>query len=146
MEHLAIMKCDNSASFTIMVAIFSSNFLFWSCVKKVQKQGRDERTQEDCPRSAKIHSRCRVVSYHLLAFFHLFLASVVFSGPSLLKMKFSRMVSIRYRKKTHQTTQNYTAEQRHALLHCFISLLSTNFCDQQVIRKYFNTKNLPDLR
>ena len=30
-------------------------------VKKVQKQGRDERTQEDYRTSAKIHSRCRVV-------------------------------------------------------------------------------------
>ena len=30
--------------------------------KKVQKQGRDERTQEDYPTSAKIHTRCRVVS------------------------------------------------------------------------------------
>ena len=30
-------------------------------LKKVQKQGRDERTQEDYPTSAKIHSRCRVV-------------------------------------------------------------------------------------
>ena len=28
---------------------------------KVQKQGRDERTQEYYPTSAKIHSRCRVV-------------------------------------------------------------------------------------
>ena len=30
-------------------------------LKKVQKQGRDERTQEDYPTSAKIHTRCRVV-------------------------------------------------------------------------------------
>ena len=30
-------------------------------LKKVQKQGRDERTQEYYPTSAKIHSRCRVV-------------------------------------------------------------------------------------
>ena len=30
-------------------------------LKKVQKQGRDERTQEDCPTSTKIHSRSRVV-------------------------------------------------------------------------------------
>ena len=30
-------------------------------LKKVQKQGRGERTQEDYPTSAKIHSRCRVV-------------------------------------------------------------------------------------
>ena len=30
-------------------------------LKKVQKQGRDERTQEDYPTSSKIHSRCRVV-------------------------------------------------------------------------------------
>ena len=29
--------------------------------KKVQRQGRDERTQEDYPTSAKIHTRCRVV-------------------------------------------------------------------------------------
>ena len=30
-------------------------------LKKVQKQGRDERTQEDYPTSAKIHTRCRGV-------------------------------------------------------------------------------------
>ena len=30
-------------------------------LKKVQKQGRDERTQEDYPTSAKIHTRSRVV-------------------------------------------------------------------------------------
>ena len=30
-------------------------------LKKVQKQGRDERTQEDYPTSAQIHTRCRVV-------------------------------------------------------------------------------------
>ena len=30
-------------------------------LKKVQKQGRDERTQEDYPTSAKVHSKCRVV-------------------------------------------------------------------------------------
>ena len=30
-------------------------------LKKVKKQGRDERTQEDYPTSAKIHTRCRVV-------------------------------------------------------------------------------------
>ena len=30
-------------------------------LKKVQKQGRDERTQEDYRKSAKIHSRCTVV-------------------------------------------------------------------------------------
>ena len=30
-------------------------------LKKVQKQGRDKRTQEDYPTSAKIQSRCKVV-------------------------------------------------------------------------------------
>ena len=30
-------------------------------LKKVEKQGRDERTEEDYPTSAKIHTRCRVV-------------------------------------------------------------------------------------
>ena len=30
-------------------------------LKEVQKEGKDERTQEDYPTSAKIHSRCRVV-------------------------------------------------------------------------------------
>ena len=56
----------------------SNSFLICSCVlgkkvsvkldsmlekelKKVQKQGRDERTQEDYPTSAKIHTRCREV-------------------------------------------------------------------------------------
>ena len=46
-------------------------------LKKVQKQDRDERTQEDYPTSAKIHTRCRVVflrsfiSALLLNFFRL---------------------------------------------------------------------------
>ena len=69
-------------------------------LKKVQKQGRDERTQEDYPTSAKIHSRGRVVflrsfiSALFLYFFQLHpylkssftesfpLVSVLFSGVS----------------------------------------------------------------
>ena len=45
--------------------------------KKGQKQGRDERTQEEFRRSAKIHSRCRVVFVRSLPCF------CPFSGPSL---------------------------------------------------------------
>ena len=56
-------------------------------LKKVQKQGRDERTQEDYPTPAKIRSRCRGVFFVL---FHLCLVSVPFSAPSLLKIKFYR--------------------------------------------------------
>ena len=33
-------------------------------LSKVQKQGRDERTQEDYPTFVKIHSKCRVVFLH----------------------------------------------------------------------------------
>ena len=49
-------------------------------LKKVQKQGRDERTQEDYRTSAKIHSRCRVV--FLRSFISTF-CFCTFSAPSL---------------------------------------------------------------
>ena len=55
-------------------------------LKKGEKQGRDERMQEDYPTSAEIHSRCRVVLHSFIS--SLFLS--VFSGPSLTEMKFSR--------------------------------------------------------
>ena len=45
-------------------------------LKKAQKQVRDERTQEDHPTSAKIHSSCRVV-------FLRYSISALLSGPSL---------------------------------------------------------------
>ena len=58
--------------------------------KKVQKQGRDERTQEDYPTSAKIHSKCRVVFLHssFLPCFY------TFSGPFLLETKFYKNFSL----------------------------------------------------
>ena len=54
-------------------------------LKKVLKQGRDERTQEDYPTSAVIFLQ---MYGSLLAFFHLCLVSVLFSAPSLLEIKF----------------------------------------------------------
>ena len=57
-------------------------------LKKGQKQGIDERTQEDYPTSAKIHSRCRIVFLH--SFISAFV-SVLYSGPSLTEMKFAVM-------------------------------------------------------
>ena len=56
-------------------------------LKKVQKQGRDERTQEDYPTSAVQFLQ---MSGSLLAFFHLCLVSALFSGPSLNEMKFHK--------------------------------------------------------
>ena len=55
-------------------------------LKKRQKQGRDERTQEHYPTSAKIHSRCRHSSCTLSSL----PCFCPFSGPSLTKMKFYR--------------------------------------------------------
>ena len=53
-------------------------------LKKVQKQGRDERTQEGYPTSVKIHSICQVA--YLCSFISaLFLYFI--SGPSLLEME-----------------------------------------------------------
>ena len=57
--------------------------------KKVQKQGRDERTQEDYPTPAKIQRRCRVVFLHSFIsalFLYFFFSSI----PFLLEMKFYR--------------------------------------------------------
>ena len=67
-------------------------------LKKVQKQGRDERTQEDYPTSAKIHTRCRVVflrsfiSAFFLYFFrvHPYLKSSFIETFSLVSVLFSR--------------------------------------------------------
>ena len=58
-------------------------------LKKIQKQGRDERTQEDYPTSAQ---NTQQMSGSLLAFFQFCLVSVPFS-KSLLKIKFSRNYS-----------------------------------------------------
>ena len=55
-----------------------------------QKQGRNERTQEDYPTTAKNTQQMS----GSLAFFHLCLVSVHFSGPSLTKMKFYRNFSL----------------------------------------------------
>ena len=56
-------------------------------LKKVQKQGRDERTQEEYRTSAKISTRCRVV---FLRSFISALFLYLFSAPSLLEIKFYR--------------------------------------------------------
>ena len=54
-------------------------------LKKVQKQGRNERTQEGYPTSGVFFLQ---MYGSLLAFFHLCLVSVLFSAPSLLEIKF----------------------------------------------------------
>ena len=51
--------------------------------EKVQKQGRDERTQEYYLNICKNTQQM----YSLLAVFHLCLVSVLFSAPSLLEIK-----------------------------------------------------------
>ena len=56
-------------------------------LKKVQKQGRGERMQEDYPTSAR---NMQQMLGSLLAFFNLCLVSVPFSGTSLTEMKFDR--------------------------------------------------------
>ena len=53
--------------------------------EKVQKQGRDERMKEDYPTSTKIHNRYSVVFLRSIIS-ALFL--YIFSGPSLLEIKF----------------------------------------------------------
>ena len=54
--------------------------------EEVQKQGSDERTQEDYPIC------CELLQMYgsLIAFFHLCLVCVLFSAPSLPEMKFHR--------------------------------------------------------
>ena len=87
-------------------------------LKKVQKQGRDEKTQEDYTlhllcifadvygsllayrnkaemkerKKTTLHLLCIFADVFgsLLAFFHLCLVSVLFSAPSLLEIKFQR--------------------------------------------------------
>ena len=54
-------------------------------LKNVQKQGGDETTQEDFPTFAVYFSRCRIAFLYLFCFC---LASVHFSGPSVLEVKF----------------------------------------------------------
>ena len=56
--------------------------------EKVQKQGRNERMQEDYPTSAKIQSRCRVVFSRF--FISALFMYIPFSSPSLLEIKFCR--------------------------------------------------------
>ena len=55
-------------------------------LKKEQKQGKNERTQKDCPTSAKTYSRCRVD--FLRSFIFALHVSVLFSAPSLTEMNF----------------------------------------------------------
>ena len=60
-------------------------------MKKGQKQGRNERTQEGYPTSSKISQQ---ISGSLLVFFHLCLVSVLFSGPSLTELSFTETFSL----------------------------------------------------
>ena len=79
-------------------------------LKKVQKQGRDERTQEDYPTSAKIHTRCRVVflrsfiSALFLYFFQLYFKL----GKELKKVQ--NKAEMKERKKTTLHLQKYTPD------------------------------------
>ena len=54
-------------------------------LKKGQKQGRNERTQEDYLTSAQLHSRCRVIFWVL--------SSLPSFCPTLLEMKFYKNFS-----------------------------------------------------
>ena len=80
-------------------------------LKKVQKQGRDERTQEDYRTSAKIHTRCRVaflrsfISALFLHFFqlHPYLKSSFTETFSLLSVLFSGV---------SKPSSNYTCRRR----------------------------------
>ena len=55
-------------------------------LKKIQKQGRNERMQEDYLTSTKIHCRCRVVFLHSSSL----PCFCTFSGPSLDNKNFSK--------------------------------------------------------
>ena len=66
-------------------------------IKKGKKQSRDERKQDDCPTSAKIHSRCRVVllGFFISALFLSFFKSIPFE-MKLYRNYFSQ-VSVLFR-------------------------------------------------
>ena len=81
-------------------------------LKKVPKQGRDERTQEDYPASAKIHTRCSVVFLRsfISAFFYTFFSSIptwnqvlqkLFSLVPVLFRGFLNQLLITCRRQTH---------------------------------------------
>ena len=73
----------NSHITTIGKRVFTNFISSRDEVEKVQKLDRDERTPEDYPTFAKIHSSSRVVLLHSFPF----LPSTYFSGPSVLEMK-----------------------------------------------------------
>ena len=59
---LCSCECIVSVPYTRTRGKFcKTSFQFGLMLTEVQKHNRDERTQEDYPTSAKIHSRCRVV-------------------------------------------------------------------------------------
>ena len=81
--------CTFSGSFltdTRGKSFCKTSFLLGMGLRKGQKQGRDERTEDDYLTAAKIHSRCRV----FFAFFHLPFLYILYSGPSVNEMKFYR--------------------------------------------------------
>ena len=60
----------------------------------MQKHGKNERMQEDRPIHL-LNVHFLQMSGSFLAFFHVCLVSVLFSGPSLTEMKFHRNFSVR---------------------------------------------------
>ena len=68
-------------------SLCKTSFQLGMGLKKGQKQGRDERTQEDYPTSAVYFFQ---MLGSLLAFFHLCLVSVLSPGSPLTEMKFYR--------------------------------------------------------
>ena len=68
-----------------------TSFQLWMGLKKGQKQDRNEIMQEDYSTSAK---NTQPMSGSLLAFFHLYLVSILFSAPSLTETK-GKIVSLK---------------------------------------------------
>ena len=61
-------------------------------LSKVQKQGEDENMQEDCPTLKQLQKSKTILvpkQGSLLAYFHLCLVSVLFTGPPLPEINFS---------------------------------------------------------
>ena len=90
-------------------------------LKKVQKQGRDGRMQEDYQTSAKIHSRCRVV------FLHTFISTLflyLFS-PSLTEMKFYRNFCCAGDKRVENARSNLSPPPPQLSNRTYLEMIAT---------------------
>ena len=76
---------------TALKSLCKTSFQLRIGLKKGQKQGRDERMQEDYCTSAVYFL---LMSNSLVAFFHLCHISVFSTGPSLTEMKFNQNFSL----------------------------------------------------